>query len=323
MIPRLGVLLPHFGARASSELILQTAAAAEEAGFDSVWVRDHLVYQPHPQDDPDPTFYEAFTTLAFVAGATRRVALGTAAAIPFRDPLSLSRIVASLSSLSNRPVELGIGAGLHDVEFQLSAVAGSSLSARAESVLRETVEVLRQAWTGALEGPVGGHYPIPPAATRPVPPVAPRIWYCGTSPRSVRFGASWCDGWIPGRITSFMLARRLGEVKEPPRRVAAIPLVALGADPSDALRAVDVGALLAYANRHRWLVPASGDSFQTVADLDGLLLRGSPSDIGRQAAALAAAGATDVILDFRLALQHGAGDLRDPISQIGSELAAA
>ena len=61
---KFGLLLPHFGEEASREKLLEGSKRAEELGFDSVWVRDHLVFEPHGEmEKPNRTFYDALTTL--------------------------------------------------------------------------------------------------------------------------------------------------------------------------------------------------------------------------------------------------------------------
>ena len=73
-----GVLMPHFGSAASRERLVGGAKLAEDLGFDSVWVRDHIVYRPHEHEDPDPVHVDPFVALAAIAGVTEKVQLGTA-----------------------------------------------------------------------------------------------------------------------------------------------------------------------------------------------------------------------------------------------------
>jgi alkanesulfonate monooxygenase SsuD/methylene tetrahydromethanopterin reductase-like flavin-dependent oxidoreductase (luciferase family) len=60
---KFGLLLPHFGEHASRANVIEGAIRAEQMGFDSVWVRDHLVFEPHGEmEKPNRTFYDALTT---------------------------------------------------------------------------------------------------------------------------------------------------------------------------------------------------------------------------------------------------------------------
>jgi len=85
---KFGLLLPHFGEHASKRNVIDGSVLAEQVGFDSVWVRDHLVFEPHGEmEKPDRTFYDALTTLTAIGAVTERIELGTGSLIPFRHPL--------------------------------------------------------------------------------------------------------------------------------------------------------------------------------------------------------------------------------------------
>ena len=131
---RFGVALPNYGPLASPETLLRLTTLAEELGVDSVWVSDHLVapvgvQSIYPYDRrPHPTpgdmgvleeFYEPMTTLAWLAGATRRVRLGISAYVmPYRNPVVTAKQVATLDRLSGGRVVLGIGVGWLAEEFR-------------------------------------------------------------------------------------------------------------------------------------------------------------------------------------------------------------
>ena len=97
-----GLLLPHFGDQASREKLIRGARMAEQYGFDSVWVRDHIVFHPHGMEGTDRTFIEPFVTLSYLAGVTKSIGLGAATIIPFRHPVLMAYSVASLSWLTRR-----------------------------------------------------------------------------------------------------------------------------------------------------------------------------------------------------------------------------
>ena len=83
-----GLLLPHFGEYADRDRLLEGSRRAEELGFDSVWVRDHLLFEPHGEFESAATdFYEPLTVLTAIGAVTERIALGTATLIPYRHPL--------------------------------------------------------------------------------------------------------------------------------------------------------------------------------------------------------------------------------------------
>jgi F420-dependent oxidoreductase-like protein len=153
------------------------ARAAEAAGVDTVWVSDHLL-QADPTAGPEDTeMLEAYTTLGFLAAATRRVRLGTmVTGVTFRPPALLIKAVTSLDVLSGGRAWLGIGAGYHGEEAQAMGLPLPPTGERFER-LEETLALATQMWTGdespftgrlyRLQRPVGSPRPL----QRPHPPV--------------------------------------------------------------------------------------------------------------------------------------------------------
>ena len=140
MPTRFGLLVPHFGAEADQDLLVDGARLAERLGFDSLWVRDHLVFHPHGMEGTDRTFIEPFVTLTYLAGVTERIGLGTATIIPFRHPINMAYSVASMSWITRRPFDLGIGAGNFQHEFDV--IDQSSVDRPA--MMREQVQIARR-----------------------------------------------------------------------------------------------------------------------------------------------------------------------------------
>ncbi len=76
MATRFGLLIPHFGVEADQDLLIKGAQLADRLGFDSLWVRDHLVFHPHGMEGTDRTFIEPFVALTYLAAATEKIGLG-------------------------------------------------------------------------------------------------------------------------------------------------------------------------------------------------------------------------------------------------------
>jgi alkanesulfonate monooxygenase SsuD/methylene tetrahydromethanopterin reductase-like flavin-dependent oxidoreductase (luciferase family) len=114
--PRVGIQLPEAERRVPIEEYLAMARAAEEAGFDSIWVGDHLLYR---DEGPERGPLEAFTLLAAVAAATSRIRLGPlVACTAFRHPPILAKMAATLDEISGGRLTLGLGAGWNRAEFE-------------------------------------------------------------------------------------------------------------------------------------------------------------------------------------------------------------
>lgn len=143
---KFGLLLPHFCEHAAILNCLEGAKRAEDYGFDSVWVRDHLVFEPHGIEGGDNSHIEGMLVLAAIAAVTETISLGTSMAICHRHPIHLAQLFAGLSQISRGRVTMGIGLGGFPHEF---AAAGypTGIAARGELV-RSNVEICRRLWTG-------------------------------------------------------------------------------------------------------------------------------------------------------------------------------
>src|SRR6266540_2712 len=109
-----GLLLPHFGEHASRQNLIRGAQRIERYGFDSVWVRDHLVFHPHGMEGQDRTHVDPIVTLSLVAGVTDRVILGTGSLIPHRHPIYAALVLSSLEFVAGPGrVIAGFGMGTY------------------------------------------------------------------------------------------------------------------------------------------------------------------------------------------------------------------
>ena len=120
---KIGLHVPQWGPDATRSGVLSVARAVEDAGLDSVWVADHVVYPlrsqsryPYREEGtpfaPEEGFLDAITTLGALAGATKRVLLGTSVLVlPMREPLQVAKALATLDVLSDGRVIAGVGAG--------------------------------------------------------------------------------------------------------------------------------------------------------------------------------------------------------------------
>jgi alkanesulfonate monooxygenase SsuD/methylene tetrahydromethanopterin reductase-like flavin-dependent oxidoreductase (luciferase family) len=135
---KVGVQLPEVERPVEWPEQLAIARAAEECGFDSVWVGDHLLYR-----DPDRGPWEAWTQLAALAQATERVTLGPlVACLAFHPPLVVAKMAATVQAISGGRLMLGVGAGWNDDEFAAAALPVRRKVAQFEIAFRELREWL-------------------------------------------------------------------------------------------------------------------------------------------------------------------------------------
>jgi alkanesulfonate monooxygenase SsuD/methylene tetrahydromethanopterin reductase-like flavin-dependent oxidoreductase (luciferase family) len=93
MATEFGLLMPHFGGQTAKDKIIEGAKKAEALGFDSVFVRDHLVFHPHGMEGTDNTFIDPFITLTAIGTVTSKIQLGFGSLIPHRHPLLLAMMI--------------------------------------------------------------------------------------------------------------------------------------------------------------------------------------------------------------------------------------
>jgi probable F420-dependent oxidoreductase len=212
---KIGIHLGNNGASATANSIATLATRAEELGFDSVWVSDHVAiptsitstypYGPPGSFNPDAAknFWEPFAVLAFVAGMTKRVELGTSVIVlPQRPPLLIAKQWATLDALSGGRTILGVGAGWMREEFE--ALGFGDQFDRRGIATDESIAIMRAAWTeaGAIQHK-GEAYQFGPVLMEPKPARAGGvpIWIGGHGKRSIRRAAELGDGWQPLRIS--------------------------------------------------------------------------------------------------------------------------
>lgn len=190
---KFGVALPNFGKYAKKDTILEIAKAAEELGFDSIWVSDHIVIPKSHRGFGD-VFYEPLTTLAYIAACTTRIHLGTSIIIlPYRNPVVLAKIISTLDVLSGGRVITGIGVGWIKDEFDALGVPYTERGPLTD----ECIEVLKVLWTEEEPSFKGRYYRFSGIKflPRPVQKPHPPIWVGGNSRMAIERAVNAGNGW--------------------------------------------------------------------------------------------------------------------------------
>ncbi len=173
--------IPSYGAYAFGPAVRDMLVAAEELGFASAWFPDHIVV-PKEIAGPSlsPPFFEPLTSCAFGLGITRRIVLGTDILVgPYRHPLLVASMAATMVHLAGNRLILGVGIGYLRGEFDaLGAGPYEERAALTEAVLRD------------LRSPPEGTIVL--SAPDPVP-----VWVGGNSTAAERRAALLGDGWHP------------------------------------------------------------------------------------------------------------------------------
>jgi alkanesulfonate monooxygenase SsuD/methylene tetrahydromethanopterin reductase-like flavin-dependent oxidoreductase (luciferase family) len=185
----IGVGIGSIGAR--PDWWLESAIRLEAAGYRAVWSWDHFV----GKGDKRVPVVEQWTMLSVVAGATRKVRLGTFVSnVMNRHPAVLARMASTLQVASGGRLTVGIGIGggkLEHVAYGIDFPEPPERAAR----LDEAVGVIRALWTGGPVTRPGRFYPLIDANAFPVPDPAPPLLIGAGTPAGVRIAARIGDGW--------------------------------------------------------------------------------------------------------------------------------
>ena len=212
MTLHLGLILPNYGESLDAERLAGAAVAAEEAGFDSGWVTDHLVV-PDEHARIYGSIAEALVSLGFLAARTRRLELGVSALIvPQRNPLVALKQLTTLDLLSGGRIVTAVAAGWMEGEF---VTLGADFRQRgrllddwldlAASVFSQMPGRVR--YEGELLS-VDGWFA--PALVRPG---GPELWVAGVSRATLRRAAK-AGVWHPVALPPDELRAMAGEFRE-------------------------------------------------------------------------------------------------------------
>jgi F420-dependent oxidoreductase-like protein len=238
-------------------IVARIATKADEAGLDSIWTMDHFFQIRLSGLPPESPMLEAYATLAFIAGQTRRIRLGTlVTAVPNRHPGVLIKAVTSLDVLTGGRMVLGVGAGAPFTVTRDGEAGGlgipypPTLTERYQQ-LEELLQIAHQMWRGDEKPFRGRHYQLdrplnsPNSLQRPHPPIL--IGGSGER-RTLRLVAQYADACnlfdIPGSFADDLprklrvlrqhcedLGRDYGEIEK-----TAVTMFDLGQDRQDGLR---------------------------------------------------------------------------------------
>jgi probable F420-dependent oxidoreductase len=231
------------------------ARAAEEVGFDSIWLGDHLLYRDdgHPERGP----WEVWTLLSGLAAATERVKLGPlVACTAFHPPAVLAKMAATVDEVSVGRLVLGLGAGWNEPDFRAFGLPFDRRASRFE----EAFEIVRKLLAGERVTFSGRYYEADDAVLLPTPSRRPPLMIGSTGERVLRATLPHVDVWntwydlIGNTPEGFQrdseLVSRIGEE--------------VGRDPSEIERSVCVSVALVASRETRHLrdeiPPIEGDA---------------------------------------------------------------
>lgn len=211
-----GVRVPNSGPLAGKENIVKAAKQAEELGFNSVWVHDHVVWSSEMHrhhissgateaitENQEANFYEALMTLSYLAAETKKITLGVACLVmPCRNPIYAAKQCATLDWLCDGRLIVGVGLGSkatrESKEFEAFGVPIKPRGKRTD----EYVEAMKAIWTQPVASYEGKYISFknaeiaPKPIQKPHPPVWVGGWMDQAAMRAGRLGEGWIPGWL-------------------------------------------------------------------------------------------------------------------------------
>ncbi|MDQ3783883.1 MAG: LLM class flavin-dependent oxidoreductase [Actinomycetota bacterium] len=201
---RLGLALPHYSSdpadgAATWERVAGIAKVAEDSGFASLWVSDHLFvdWSKYGASAEPRGSLECWTTLSALAAVTSTIRLGSLTLCnDFRNPALVAKMAASLDVLSGGRLEIGMGAGWYRPEYEAAGFDFASARRRIER-LGEAIQIVARILEGEELRFTGDHYSVDGAIAHPRPVQDPRppLWVGGKGDRLLQVAAHASDGW--------------------------------------------------------------------------------------------------------------------------------
>jgi alkanesulfonate monooxygenase SsuD/methylene tetrahydromethanopterin reductase-like flavin-dependent oxidoreductase (luciferase family) len=272
---RIGVQLPEVERPVRFTEVMAMAQAAEESGFASVWVGDHLLYRATAvRSERGP--YEAWTMLSALAAVTERVELGPlVACAAFHPPAVLAKMAATIGEISSGRFVLGIGAGWNTEEFDAFGLPHDKLVGR----FAEAFPIIRGLLAGERVTASGRYASVDDAVLLPEPPRVP-IMIGSNGPRMLSIALPHADAWNTWWEDYGNSAEGFASLNA---RISAAAVEA-GREPGDILRSACALVMLDESAPERPFVPEAPP------------ITGTPEQIAARLRELHEAGADDIIL---------------------------
>lgn len=300
-LPQYDYSLPGDGSISWAE-VRDWAQRAEELGFDSVWLSDHLFLDvsKYGGSDEVQSAMECFTTLAALSATTRRIRLGSLVVCnDLRSPSLVAKMAATIDVISGGRLTLGMGAGWYEPEYTAAGIRFDPPNIRVDR-FEEALQIISGMMRGRGFSFEGMHHAIDDAINLPASIQQPfPLWVGGKKDRMVRLAGRYATGfnavwaWTPED-----LAGRLKVLDSSARKS--------GRDPSEITRSVGLYTLPGdddadlWARWERYLAvspPGTGDGLSLDAWRRDKLA-GTPAEMADTIGHFAALGVEEVILGF-------------------------
>lgn len=185
---KIGITLRNMGEQSTPDLMAACAKAAEEAGLESIWITDHIAIPTDDAEGSGGRYLDTLTTLAWLAGVTNRIRLGSGVLIlPYRAKLPTAKQIATVQEVSKGRLILGVGIGWMEAEFKAVGVDRKDRG----RITDETLQFLNDCFESDEIEIRGEEYYFRPQPQKPL------ILIGGGAPHALERAVKYGDGWLP------------------------------------------------------------------------------------------------------------------------------
>ena len=211
---KLGICLPNNWGLEDVQSIFRLATRAEELGFDSVWVSEHVFNTSYILDRiGSRPYYDPLAILSYLAAVTRRISLGTSVLVlPYHNPIRLAKTAATLDVMCGGRLKLGVGVGV--IEEEIIAMGGSM--AERAAISDEAIAIMKELWTQDDPSFQGRYHSFSGMKFSPRPVQKPHVPLLvgGISRAAIRRAVSAGNGWHAMTLSPDELAPLVGYLGE-------------------------------------------------------------------------------------------------------------
>lgn len=201
---KIGINIRVMGPQSSRESIAALLRQAEQIGIESAWIVDHIAIPPDDAEGSGGRYLDPLTTLAWMAGQTQTIKIGTSVLIlPYRPKLPTAKAIATIQELSGERLLLGVGVGWMEPEFRALGIDRG----RRGAITDDTLSFLRECFENEVVTLNGQPLIFKPR------PARPPIYIGGSAPHAIERAIALGDGWLPmGRVSK--LAPQIADYKQ-------------------------------------------------------------------------------------------------------------
>jgi alkanesulfonate monooxygenase SsuD/methylene tetrahydromethanopterin reductase-like flavin-dependent oxidoreductase (luciferase family) len=205
MSPSIGMAIRNMGPQSTRELMLHAALACEDAGFESLWVTDHIAIPPDNAEGSGGRYLDPLACLAWMGGHTQRIKLGTGVLVlPYRPSVPTGKWVATVQELTNNRVLLGVGIGWLEEGFRAVGADPANRAKDGDAVL----DYLNRGFANHVVTENGQDFIFSPQPERPP------IVVGGFPPHALERAIKYGEGWFAINLSPEELAPHIRSYKD-------------------------------------------------------------------------------------------------------------